>query len=218
MKFSKKIRWVLLTIVVLWIGITIYFSFQHKVTVRHCEIDKKVEVGDYTIQVDSLTIQNFKTEEYFDMLFYKIAPVIPRFLLKPVYYVNLFYSKPYSFNDQYQYTDLRTHILLDVPIEEIDSNYVDENVIQNIDVDVIDKHGAAYSKGREWQFDPQNGDAIPYTITGRGFPIKKIEEQEPLTIRITDKKSNITKEFMVDTEKLKPEHYGFFQRNPYKTQ
>ncbi|PKM49671.1 MAG: hypothetical protein CVV02_15085 [Firmicutes bacterium HGW-Firmicutes-7] len=209
----KKVLFSVLFIMgITWIGGTLYFYSQHNVTVIVSNVEEEINLGDMTIFVDQVIIRNYEMKPFdFDNGFYKISQKIPKFLVEPVYDIYTFYTRPYEFNNKLQYTLLKTRLLIDEPIGE-KSEAERLEIRDNINISLVDHVGVVYSQGGSWSTD-SNSNVIHHEIRGEMFPIERINE--PLTIKITDKRDDTTHEIPIDIESFTKERYNFFNKSPY---
>ncbi|GAA0179138.1 hypothetical protein SH2C18_20630 [Clostridium sediminicola] len=103
MKKRGSIKWILLLIISIWIIISTFFYFQHRIQVDTYYIGKYIEFDEFSVLVKNVEKYNFeyKHRKYPDFLF---NLKLPWNITKAILKINYFYSKPYSINkESYKY-------------------------------------------------------------------------------------------------------------------
>ncbi|TCO76517.1 hypothetical protein EV214_108120 [Marinisporobacter balticus] len=206
---------VMFVIFIVWLIISAYYYRQHCITIRNYIIDKQIELKDVKVEIKEVSLRtsnrkrnnNYRIPKSYELM-YKFAqrfedPMRALKIMKPLFQIPTFYSKPYEVNDELLTLKLRGKFISD-KFKGKDR----EQLIEDIKVDVIDESGADHSSSSRWQYEEGN-NIVPFEISGNLFPIDRINNE--LTIVVTDKKNNITKKFRIEPEYV-TRNYNFFDK------
>ncbi len=185
-------------IIVIWLGVTLYFISQHSVVSKEVQIDQTIAFDDVIIELDRLVFINFEQRRIdFDTannsIKYKLIPKLPAPAVMPFLRIAYIYSSPYVIdNDLYNSVLLGKCTFKDQTMHSIEySNYFRDN----IKIRVVDSDGAGYIGGSGTRHEDYSSE-IDFSIKGRNFPIEKL--QGGMTVIVKHLETEEEREFHFD--------------------
>lgn len=167
----------LIMLIVIWLGVTLYFISQHSVVSKEVQIDQTIAFDDVIIELDRLVFINFEHrridfETTNNSIKYKLLYKLPAPVAMPFIRIAYIYSRPYVIDN-----DLYNSVLLGKCIFKDQNKHSTEYFDyfrDNIKIRVVDSNGAGYIGGSGARYEG-NSPEIDFSIRGRNFPIEKLE-------------------------------------------
>ncbi|SMB86106.1 hypothetical protein SAMN00017405_1118 [Desulfonispora thiosulfatigenes DSM 11270] len=197
---------VFLVVIVIWLVITIYFYNQHKISIKRCVVDTKVNYEGNIIKFDELVLTDRKPNYIeFDGWHFKVGTRLPRFLQKPFLATSYFYRKPYR---ELQYNEDKKYGIIELRGTLIREN-LDEKYFDSIrdKIDLIDDQGVSLPLHRDGM---EFNESTFFFYKQNSFFDKSIEQ---ITIGIKDNNDNIVTTIPIKL-KWQIENYNYFNRMP----
>lgn len=199
----KRVLKGLTVLLVIWMGVTVYYITQHSVKGKEAKINETVVFDDVTIELEGLTVYNFKrkpinydTDEG-SKFKYKLLSKLPESLFMPYLRMNFLYSNPYEIDNKFYQTALIGKCLFTK--QGIETTDYPEYFRNHISISVLDSVGANYcSDGGMTRYEEDNGQEIDFLKRGRDFPIERL--QNGMKVIIKHLESGEEREFTVDFE------------------
>lgn len=148
--FRSRFAKILLFIFLVWLAVTIYFYFQHQVTIKRHVLDNKVELENANVVVNEILIKDVKNKAMdFEDWRYTFGAKLPVAWHMPFVQICSFYSQPYE-ELPYDIIELRGKVILNEEIGE------EESLWDYYDIKIVDEVGVHYSSGRSVAYEGSN--------------------------------------------------------------
>ena len=198
----KRVLKVLTVLLVVWLGITLYFITQHSVVGKEAKINKTIVFDDVTIELDSIVLYNFKRNptnfltnrnDFMDKLFTKL----PKSLVMPYLRTKHLYSIPYEIDNKFYQTALYGKCVFTKKLTIATTEY-HEYFRDHLSIYMVDSTGVGYSSGGGTRYEEDNSQELDFSTRGRDFPIEKI--QEGVKVIIKHLENGEEREFEIDSQ------------------
>lgn len=200
-KFTK----ILLFIFLIWLAVTIYFYFQHQVTIQRHVLDNKVELENATVVVKEILLKDVKRKGIdFESWRFTFAAKLPISWYMPFVQICSFYSQPYE-ELPYDIIELRGKVILNEEIGE------EESLWDYYDIKIVDEIGVHYGSGSTVAYEGSN---IYYFAVRGNYYNRNLSNVD---IIIKEKSSEGGKTIPVKLN-WQAEKYNFFNRPPLNLQ
>lgn len=111
---KRKIFSVLLSILLIWVTITLYFYCQHIQKVKFIPLYENIQIGDTKVCLRELSLVNYKPRP-FDFTnppwYIELSKRLPQSLIMPYYKMIAFYRSPYTVNAEHGIATLSGYVL-----------------------------------------------------------------------------------------------------------
>lgn len=201
--FKSKFSKALLFIVLIWLAVTVYFYFQHQVTIQTQVLDKKEELENADVVVKELLLMDVENKNFdFDNWRYSWAEKLPPSMVTPFLKICHFYSKPYQ-EIPYDASkiELRGMVVLNEEIEQ------GESLWDYYEIEIMDEEGVRYGSGYKLIYE--GGKIYYFAVNGNCYN----RDLAKVDIVITDKSSGNIKTLPVEIN-WQAEKYNYFNRPP----
>lgn len=201
MKKRGIIKWILLSIISIWIIISTFFYFQHRIQVDTYYIGKYIEFDEFSVFVKNVEKYNFENNrhKYPDALF-KLN--LPWKITKAISKINYFYSKPYSFNKESYKYNVNCEIIFNP--DSINKEYKLDNINKMMSIEVYNEALASVGKLSESRMQYEsNSNVMIYTKIGNW------NENFSNGLKVSDTKNG--NQYLIPFEKsFFTKNYGYF--------
>lgn len=203
MDILKKVLKVLTILLVIWLGVTVYYISQHSVKGKEAKINETVVFDDVTIELEGLTVYNFKRKpinydkDEGSKFKYKLLSKLPQSLFTPYFRISFLYSNPYEIDNKYYQTALIGKCLFTK--QGIGTTDYHEYFTNHINISILDSVGADYTNdGSMSQYEDDKDQEIDFLKRGREFPIERLQNGVKVIVRHLE--TGEEREFTVDFE------------------
>lgn len=204
-KFTK----ILFFIILIWLVVTIYFYYQHQITLQRHVVDKTVELENASVVLKEILLSDVERKHIdFDDWRYNLGPILPASLYVPFMKICSFYSQPYQeLNFNARNIELRGKLLFNEEISIEESSVLWENY----DINLVDEDGVHYGSGYTTIYQGEN--IIYFAVSGDYYK----KELTKVDIIINEKSSGSSQIIPVNLN-WQPEKYNYFKRPPLNLQ
>lgn len=203
MRIKKILKRVLLAILVIWIIISAFFYFQHRIQVETCTIGRYIEFEEFSVLVKNIERYNFEKNgrNYPNWIIkFNLPSKVTEAILKTQY----FYSFPYHVDNKALKYDINCEIIFDQ--EVIDAESVEDLIREKFNIALYNNNSSSHIKITENKLQyNSNMNIIYYTYTGNwqqnynaGVKIINIENDEEYIVQFDN-------QFLIS-------NYGYFNR------
>lgn len=125
------IKWILLSIMSIWIIVSVFFYFQHRIQVDRYYVGKYIEFDDFSVLVKNIERYNFEQNgrNYPDEI---LKLNLPWKITLAILKINYFYSQPYHINNESYKYEVNCEIIFNP--EFIDSENVTKKISDTIGI------------------------------------------------------------------------------------
>ena len=212
----KKTLKALSLLLVIWLGITVYFVAQHSVEGKTADLSKRVVFADLTIELQHTVVYNFKRRTMLDADYeresqrfkYKLLARLPQSLQEPYGRIAYLYSKPYETQKantiavfgKCSFTQLRED-----STESEESNYYYDYFKNHVSIYFLDSSGVVYGNGLGTSYE-DNSHELEFSVLDRN--LSDFRWQEGMKLVVKHLESGETREFP-----LNPQDFVLFRHN-----
>ncbi|WP_027400389.1 hypothetical protein [Anaerovorax odorimutans] len=196
------IKWILLSIVSIWIVISVFFYFQHRIQVDMYPIGKYIEFDDFSILIKNVEKYNYENNKPN----YKSSRAImklnlPWNITETILKTKYFYNRPYSSNKGYQYS-VNCEIIYNP--NSVSQEKVVEIVNEKINLEVCNKSLQS--------FDIHGENGMQYTNKSNIIHYEKIGDwkNDSTNLKISDLEND--HQYIIPLEKASTGKYDYFNR------
>ncbi len=205
---SRKNR-VLISLILVWLLISVYFYFQHTVTVKNDLIFEKMDFADETIILTELQLDKYqrKTRDVSEDIPWYYQSKIPPQILYRILETAFFYSSPYT-----KYGDRGFLTVKGLRIASTDNREPDkimDDFSERYDIRITD------SSDKRFSMDSRNGAYIPDNSDILYFYYDEIpvaDDIETVKVTVTDTQTGLSKSISIHPE-WDEEVINYFERN-----
>ncbi|AQS59274.1 hypothetical protein [Desulforamulus ferrireducens] len=179
---KRKIIMILLSILLLWALVTLYFYCQHLHKVKRIPLYENYQIGDTTVCLRELRLINYEQIplEYDNLPWYiELTRHLPQPLIMPYFKMITFYRHSYVFNDEYG-----TAYLQGYAISKDETRIFGPD--KKIDIWLAGPHEVGYLGGNSTMQRYESDNFYFFSCEGRNVPLNPTE----LTIMVNDKINN----------------------------
>ena len=212
----KKALKVLSLLLVIWLGITVYFIARHSLEGKTTDLNKTVVFADATIELQHVVVYNFKRrtrlpadyEREVKSFKYQLLAGLPRGLQEAYGRITYLYSKPYE-TQKANTIAVFGKCSFTQPGEDAreseESNYYNDYFKNHVSIYFLDSIGVVYDNGLSTSYE-DNSHELEFSVLDRN--LSDFRWQEGMRLVVKRLGSGETREFPLD-----PQDFVQFRHN-----
>jgi hypothetical protein len=163
---KKKVilKWVLLVTLGIWLIVSVFFYFQHRIQIDTYYIGEYIEFDEFSIFIKNIERYNFEENRmnYPDNI---LKLELPLKITQAILEINYFYSKPYDIDEELYKYKVNCEIIFSQ--EYSDSEGFDKNIYDKISIGVYNEESTSLNPtyGYQSQYS-SNVNVIQYSGSG----------------------------------------------------